>query len=176
VDEALCRVNGHQAREFYDTGASGDKRVAKHLQHQTFEEKCTVEFLYGCGMMQVIMSDTFQRRANSLHPADPDVIFTFPISVSTRANTENIREWLVMAGNFKSWMWRTCNEGPSLYFGVSIPVLFVPHVPVVVRNAIELLRSWEPQGENNWAMQRDANVMASTIAGFRIKNTLNLKF
>jgi hypothetical protein len=48
----------------------------------------------------------------------------------------------------------------------SIPIEMVPHVHVVVRNAIELLRSWEPQENNNWAMLREADVMANLIAAF----------
>jgi hypothetical protein len=63
-------------------------------------------------------------------------------------------------------MWRTCNEGPFLNFWGSVPVHFLPHVRVVVCNAIELLRSWEPREEKNWAMQRETNVMANLIAGF----------
>jgi hypothetical protein len=131
VDKALCRFTREQASEFHNTRASGGKRVGKHLSHLTFEEKCTIEFLYGCGMMQAIMSDTFHRRANSLPPADPHAPNAFPISVTTKADTENIRNWLVLAGKFKSWMWRTCNEGPSLNFAGCIPARFVPHVAVV---------------------------------------------
>jgi hypothetical protein len=37
---------------------------------------------------------------------------------------------------------------------------------LVVCNAIELLRSWEPQESDNWAMQREASVMTNLIAGF----------
>jgi hypothetical protein len=166
VDKAICRFTRDQAREFHDNAASGGKRVAKHVSHFTFEEKCTVEFLYSCGMMQAIMSDKFHRRTNSLPPADDNAVYAIPIEMTTNANTENIKSWLVLAGKFKSWMWRTCNEGPSLNFGASIPARFVPHVSVVVANAIGLLRSWEPQEKDNWAMQREANVMATAIAGF----------
>jgi hypothetical protein len=71
-----------------------------------------------------------------------------------------------LAFKFKSWMRRTCNERPFLMFWGSIPVAFLPHVRVVVCNAVELLRSWEPQEDKNWAMQRETNVMANVIAGF----------
>jgi hypothetical protein len=168
VDKAFNRVTRQQAHDFYNTGASHGKRVAKHLSHLTFEEKCTIEFLYSCGMMQAIMSDTFHRRANSLPPADPSAPFAFPIdiAITTSVDSENIEKWSVLALKFKSWMWRTFNEGPSLNFGGSIPVGFLPHVRVVVCNAIDLLRSWEPRENDNWAVQRETNVMATLIAGF----------
>ena len=140
---------------------------AKHSSRLTFEEKCTMEFLYSCGMMQTIMSDTFHRRANMLPPADSKTPFKFKVeAMASVQGNENTRTWTLLAGKFKSWMWRTCNEGPFLNFGGSIPLTFSRHVRVVVCNAIELLRSWEPKENENWAMQREANVMASLIAGF----------
>jgi hypothetical protein len=139
----------------------------KHASRLTFEEKCTLEFLYSCGMMQTIMSDTFHRRANFLLPADSKTPFKFKVDAKANAQgDENTSMWSPLAFKFKSWMWRTCNEGPFLNFWGSIPVDFLPHVRVVVCNAIELLRSWEPQEDNNWAMQRETNVMANVIAGF----------
>jgi hypothetical protein len=139
----------------------------KHSSRLTFEEKCILEFLYSCGMMQTIMSDTFHRRANFLPPADSKTPFKFKVDAKANAQgNQNTSMWSPLAFKFKSWMWRTCNEGCFLNFWGSIPVGFLPHVRVVVCNAIELLRSWEPQEDNNWAMQRETNVMANLIAGF----------
>jgi hypothetical protein len=146
------------------------KRVAKHSSRLTFEEKCTMEFLYSCGTMQMLMSDNFHRRANSLPPADsksPPFSYAVPVTrqvpVMGRGNT---RQWSPLASKFKSWMLKTCNEGPSLNFRGSIPGRILPHLRIVVCNAIELLRSWEPQESDNWAMQREAAVMTNLIAGF----------
>jgi hypothetical protein len=143
------------------------RRVAKHFSRITFEEKCTMEFLFSCGILQTMMSDTFYRRANSLPPSGADAPFTFPVhAYSDVQGFENVTGWLILAGKFKSWMWRSSNEGPGLDFLGSIPVRMRPNVHVAVRNAIELLQSWEPQESNNWAMQREATVMSNLIAGF----------
>jgi hypothetical protein len=140
---------------------------AKLSSRLTFEEKCTLEFLYSCGMMQTIMSDTFHRRANFLPPADSNLPFKFKVDAKAKVQgDENTSLWFPLAWKFKSWMWRTCNEGSFLNFRGSIPVGFLPHVRVVVCNAIELLRSWEPQENKKWAMQRETYVMANLIAGF----------
>jgi hypothetical protein len=129
-----------------------------------------MEFLYSCGKMQMIMSDKFHRHANSLSPADsksPPLVYVVPAARQVPVmGRENTRQWSPLASKFKSWMLKTCNEGPSLNFRGSIPVRFLPHLQIVVCNAIELLRSWEPQESDNWAMQREASVMTNLIAGF----------
>jgi hypothetical protein len=143
------------------------RRAGKHFSRVTFEEKCTMEFLMSCGFLQTIMSDTFYRRANCLPPADADTPFTFPVTVySDVEDFKNVIAWDKLAGKFKSWMWRSSNEGPDLNFSGSIPVEILPNVHVAVRNAIELLQSWEPQEIDDWAMQREASVMTNLIAGF----------
>ena len=145
----------------------GGKRVAKIFDDVTFEEKCTMEFLYSCGMMQTVMSDIFHCRANSLPPPDGKKLYSFPIHAKNKAyGMENIKTWDPLTGKFKSWMWRTCNEGPDLNFWGSIPARWLPNVHVVVHNAIELLQSWEPQEDSNWMMLREAIVLANLIAGF----------
>jgi hypothetical protein len=144
------------------------RRSAKHFSGITFEEKCTMEFLINCRGMQTMMSDMFYRRANSLPPSDADAVFTFPVTAYSEVEGfENVNEWVVFAGKFKSWMWRSSNEGPGLNFAESIPAhMCWPNVNVAVRNAIELLQTWEPQDIDNWAMQREATVMVNLIAGF----------
>jgi len=117
--------------------------------------------------MQTMMSDTFHRRANFLPAVDSKAPFTFPIETKAKVQGyENVKIWDEQAGKFKSWMWRTCNEGPDLNFRGSIPVFMLPHVHIVLRNAIELLRSWEPQENDNWSLQLEAHVMANLISGF----------
>jgi hypothetical protein len=128
----------------------------------TFEEKCTMEFVYSCGIMQTIMSDTFHRRVNFLPPSDT-AYYSFEVPVheySKVRGMENVRVWEVVA-----WMWQCCNKGPDLNFSGSIPRM-LPYVNVVVHNAIQLLQSWEPQMNDNWAMQREATVLVELICGF----------
>jgi hypothetical protein len=127
-----------------------------------------MEFLYSCGMMQTIMSDTFHRRANFLPPADSKTPFKYKFEAKATKvqGNENTRMWTPLAAKFKSWMWRTCDQGPLLNFWGSIPDFMLPHTRVVLCNAIELLRSWEPQENKNWALQREAGVMTNLIAGF----------
>ena len=144
------------------------KRIAKNFSFMTFEEKCTMEFLYSCGILQTIMSDTFHRRANCLPPSDAKS-FSFPVPVHAQSKVrgmENVRVWEVAARKFTSWMRRCCSEGPDLHFSDSIPLKTLPHVHVVVHHAIQLLQSWEPQQNDNWAMQREATVLVELIAGF----------
>jgi hypothetical protein len=84
------------------------KRIAKNFSAMTFEEKCTMEFLYSCGILQTIMSDTFHRRANFLPPSDTPV-FSFEVPVHTKSKVrgmENVTVWEVVARKFKCWMWQ----------------------------------------------------------------------
>ena len=74
------------------------KRIAKNFSAMTFEEKCTMEFLYSCGILQTIMSDTFHRRANCLPPSDAKS-FSFLVPVHAQSKVrgmENVRVWEVV--------------------------------------------------------------------------------